>query len=117
MLDRAVGTAGFTGAQSVPSFGFISARNLILAGNLIQSRAVLEALVRGVTRATGTPPERLISALEAAQAAAMLVLPPDAPSVAPRIENSATPLDHLANLAPCLRTAQCRVVEGGPCAQ
>lgn len=109
VLDRAGGTAGFTGAQSMPFAGVISAPNLIVAGNMIKSRAVLEALAQGFTRAKGTPPERLIRALEAAQSAgsdvrglqsaAMLVLSPDAPPVDLRIDDSATPLDDLANLA------------------
>lgn len=109
VLDRAGGTAGFTGAQSVPYAGVIAAPNLIVAGNMIQSRGVLEALAQGFTRAKGTPPARLITALEAAQAAgsdvrglqsaALLVLSPDAPPVDLRIDDSAVPLEDLAKLA------------------
>lgn len=109
VLDRSGGTAGFTGEASVPYANTIAAPNLIVAGNMIKSREVLEAMITTYNAATGSAPQRLIAALRAAQAAgsdvrglqsaALLVLSPLAPPVDLRIDHSATPLDDLASLA------------------
>jgi len=109
VLDRKGGTFGFTGAESVAFAGVIAVPNLIVAGNMIQSQAVLTALVDGFRNSAGARPARLITALRAAesagsdvrglQSAALLVLAPNAPPVDLRIDASATPLDELAGLA------------------
>lgn len=109
VLDRFGGTAGFTGAQSVTYAGVIAAQNIVVAGNMIQSRAVLDALIEGFQTSLGPPQIRLIHALRAAesagsdvrglQSAALLVLSPDAPPLDLRIDYSETPLNALANLA------------------
>lgn len=109
VLDKLGGTAGFTGSASVPYADYIATPNLIVAGNMIKSRDVLEALIAGYVASAGTPPARLVSALRAAQAsgsdirglqsAALLVLSPNAPPIDLRIDDSATPLDDLAALA------------------
>lgn len=109
VLDKAGGTAGFTGTASVPFADCIAAPNLIVAGNMIRSRAVLEALITAFDTTIGSAPDRLIAALRAAetagsdvrglQSAALLVLDPKAPPIDLRIDHSATPLDDLAALA------------------
>ena len=109
VLDRSGGAAGFTGDASVPYADTIAGPNLIVAGNMIRSRSVLDALVDGFNVSTGSAPQRLIAALRAADAAgsdvrglksaALLVLSPTAPPIDLRIDHSATPLDDLAALA------------------
>ncbi|MGR3724328.1 DUF1028 domain-containing protein [Abyssibius alkaniclasticus] len=109
VLDMLGGTAGYTGAASVPYADHIATPNLIVAGNMIKSRNVLEALIAGYETSAASPPARLVSALQAAQAAgsdvrglqsaALLVLSPDAPPIDLRIDDSATPLKDLAALA------------------
>jgi uncharacterized Ntn-hydrolase superfamily protein len=109
VLDRSGGTAGFTGEASVPFADTIAAPNLIVAGNMIKSRKVLEAMITANDAETGSAPQRLIAALRAAQAsgsdvrglqsAALLVLSPKAPPIDLRIDHSKTPLDDLAKLA------------------
>jgi len=109
VLDRSGGTAGFTGAESVAFADVIATPNLIVAGNMIQSRAVLEAMAESFRNSTGTPATRLLSALRTAEAAgsdvrglqsaALLILNPLAPPIDLRIDQSDTPLDDLATLA------------------
>lgn len=109
VLDRSGGTAGFTGEASVPYADTIVAPNRVVAGNMIKSRAVLEAMIAAHNAETGSAPQRLIAALRAAQSAgsdvrglqsaALLVLSPLAPPVDLRIDHSATPIDDLAALA------------------
>ena len=109
VLDRSGGTAGFTGAASVPYADTIATQNLVVAGNMIESRKVLEAMITGYDTQTGSAPQRLIAALRAAQvagsdvrglqSAALLVFSPIAPPVDLRIDHSATPIDDLATLA------------------
>lgn len=109
VLDRFGGTAGFTGAESVAFADVIATPNLIVAGNMIQSRAVLEAMAESFRNSTGTPATRLLSALRTAEAAgsdvrglqsaALLILNPLAPPIDLRIDQSDTPLDDLAALA------------------
>lgn len=109
VLDRIGRTAGFTGDASVPYADIIAAPNLIVAGNMIKSRKVLEAMITACNGEPGSAPQRLIAGLRAAEAAgsdvrglqsaALLVLSPAAPPVDLRIDHSATPLDDLAMLA------------------
>ncbi len=109
VLDRFGGTSGFTGADSVPYADVIAAPCLIVAGNMIRSRDVLDALITGFSDTKGSPAARLIAALRAAetagsdvrglQSAALLVLSPNAPPTDLRIDSSLTPLDDLAVLA------------------
>jgi uncharacterized Ntn-hydrolase superfamily protein len=109
VLDRSGGTAGFTGEASVPYADTIVAPNRVVAGNMLKSRAVLEAMITAHNAETGSAPQRLIAALRAAQSAgsdvrglqsaAILVLSPLAPPIDLRIDHSATPIDDLAALA------------------
>jgi len=109
VLDKSGGTAGFTGAQSIPFADVIATPTLIVAGNMIKSRDVLTALADGFRASDGSPQMRLLAALHAAQiagsdvrglqSAALLVLSPDAPPLDLRIDHSATPLSDLAALA------------------
>ncbi|WP_377511657.1 DUF1028 domain-containing protein [Octadecabacter sp. R77987] len=109
VLDRNGGTAGMTGANSVPFADTIAAPNQIVAGNMIASRDVLMALLDTFRATSGRPDTRLIAALRAAetagsdvrglQSAALLVLSPDAPPLDLRIDHSDAPLDDLAALA------------------
>ncbi|GLT08298.1 DUF1028 domain-containing protein [Sulfitobacter porphyrae] len=108
VLDKTGSTAGFTGAASVPYAGFIAAPEVIVAGNMIRSRGVLEAAAAAFATREGTPAERLVAALRAGEAAgsdvrglqsaALLVLSPVAPPIDLRIDDSARPLDDLAAL-------------------
>ncbi|SLN26459.1 DUF1028 domain-containing protein [Roseisalinus antarcticus] len=109
VLDRSGGTAGFTGAESVPFADVIAGPDMIVAGNMIASRSVLEALAQAFRDSSGPAANRLLTALRAAEAAgsdvrglqsaALLVLDPDAPPLDLRIDHSARPLDDLAALA------------------
>ncbi|HEV8036432.1 DUF1028 domain-containing protein [Yoonia sp.] len=109
VLDRSGSTAGFTGAKSVPYADTIAAPNLIVAGNMLQSRKVLEAMIDAFGASTASAPQRMIAALCAAdkagsdvrglQSAALLVLNPNAPPIDLRIDHSRAPLDDLAALA------------------
>lgn len=109
VLDRAGRTAAFTGDASVPFADAITAPGLVVAGNMIKSRAVLEAMIDAFKSHAGSYPKRLIAALRAAhaagsdvrglQSAALLVLSPTAPPIDLRIDHSAAPLDDLAALA------------------
>lgn len=109
VLDKTGGTAGFTGDESVPYADTISVPNLIVAGNMIQSRNVLTAMIEGFEASIGSPPMRLISTLRAAEAAGsdvrglqsatLLVLDPSAPPTDLRVDHSANPIDDLAQLA------------------
>ncbi|MCX7561883.1 DUF1028 domain-containing protein [Sulfitobacter sp. F26204] len=109
VLDKSGATAGFTGEYSVPFADVIAAPNMIVAGNMIGSRDVLDALIHGFTTGTGTPANRLIAALNAAedagsdvrglQSAALLVLAPNAPPIDLRVDHSTAPLEALLALA------------------
>lgn len=108
VLDKNGTTAGFTGAHSIPFADVIVSPNLIVAGNMIRSRAVLEALATAFSESTGATTSRLLQALRAAndagsdvrglKSAALLVLDPNAPPIDLRIDSSASPLDDLAAL-------------------
>ncbi|WP_223424947.1 DUF1028 domain-containing protein [Tateyamaria pelophila] len=109
VLDKSGGAAGFTGDASVPFADTIVAPNMIVAGNMIKSPSVLDALIDGFDTGSGSAAQRLIAALCAAEAAgsdvrglqsaALLVLSPMAPPIDLRIDYSATPLDDLAALS------------------
>lgn len=109
VLDKIGGTAGFTGEASVPYAETIAAPNLVVAGNMIKSRKVLEAMIEAFQTNEESPPQRLMAALRAAEAAgsdvrglqsaALLVLRADAPPIDLRIDASTSPLDDLAELA------------------
>jgi uncharacterized Ntn-hydrolase superfamily protein len=109
VLDKMGGTAGFTGDASVPYADTIAAPNIVVAGNMIKSRKVLEAMIEVFQASEESPPQRLMAALRAAEAAgsdvrglqsaALLVLRPDAPPIDLRIDASTSPLDDLAALA------------------
>lgn len=107
-LDMAGRTAGFTGRDSVPACAVRSGPDLVVAGNMLTSEAVLDALRDAYLTATGTMAERLIAALEAADAAgsdsrgllsaALLVLDPAMPPLTLRIDHSDSPLAALRAL-------------------
>lgn len=109
ILDKAGGTAGFTGAKSIPFAEVIATPNMIVAGNMLHSRRVLEALSQTFQTSKGHPKDRLMQALQAAdaagsdvrglQSACLLVISPDAPPFDLRIDQSDTPLKDLAALA------------------
>jgi uncharacterized Ntn-hydrolase superfamily protein len=107
-LDRNGGTAVHSGARNLDYCGHVAAENLIAAGNMLQSRAVLYAMVEAYASATGTHPARLIAGLTAGAAAggdvrgllsaAILVVSPGAPPLDLRIDHAADPIGRLRAL-------------------
>lgn len=107
-LDLAGGTGAFTGAENTPVRGSREAAGVVVAGNLLASETVLDAVLGGFTAAEGPLAERLIAALEAGAeagsdsrgllSAALLVLAPDAPPLTLRIDDHETPLAALRRL-------------------
>ncbi|MGI3166127.1 DUF1028 domain-containing protein [Pseudooceanicola sp. 200-1SW] len=107
-LDLLGNTGAFTGAASVPACAALTRPNLVVAGNMLSSEAVLEALAQGYEKARGTMPERLLAALTAAEAAgsdsrgllsaALLCLGPDMAPLSLRIDASDSPLVDLRAL-------------------
>lgn len=114
-LDLAGRAGGFTGGKSVPFAAHRCFTGLAVAGNMLSSEAVLEALAERYRAGEGEDmADRLLSSLRAAEAAggdsrgllsaAMLVLRPDAPPLDLRIDRSDTPLDDLGALLQAART-------------
>ena len=108
VLDRDGGTAVHSGAKNLDYYGHIAADGLIVAGNMLESRAVLEALVDAFSSATDALAARLISALSAGAAAggdfrgllsaAVLVVSADEPPLDLRIDVAPDPLHALDDL-------------------
>jgi uncharacterized Ntn-hydrolase superfamily protein len=104
-LDRNGGTGVHSGAKNLDYCGHVAADNLIAAGNMLQSRAVLEAMVEAFASATGTLSARLIAGLAAGAtaggdvrgllSAAILVLSPDAAPLDLRIDHAGDPIGAL----------------------
>jgi len=114
-LDREGRAGGFTGGKSVPAAAHRCFSGLAVAGNMLSSEAVLDALVTCYREGDGEDmAERLLASLRAAEAAggdsrgllsaAMLVLHPDAPPLDLRVDHSAAPLDDLGALLSAVRT-------------
>ncbi|MEM1361797.1 MAG: DUF1028 domain-containing protein [Pseudomonadota bacterium] len=107
-LDPSGTTAGFTGASSVPFAAHACRSDLAVAGNMLGSRDVLDALAEAFVATEGDMQDRLICALRAAAdagsdrrgliSAAMLVLSPDAAALDLRIDYAEEPLDALSSL-------------------
>ncbi|WP_255743883.1 DUF1028 domain-containing protein [uncultured Aliiroseovarius sp.] len=101
-LDKTGGTAAFTGAASIQVAGVRQARHAIVAGNLLESEAVLDACLAGFLKSEQPFDVRLLSALDAAAkaggdsrgllSAALLVVRPDAAPLSLRIDHSNNPL-------------------------
>ena len=108
-LDARGGTGAFTGAESIPHAGALEAPGVVIAGNMLTGRAVIEAALEGFRAAAAMPfPERLMGALGAAAAAggdargllsaALLVVGRDMAPLSLRIDHSVQPLAALADL-------------------
>ncbi|MEM9551620.1 MAG: DUF1028 domain-containing protein [Pseudomonadota bacterium] len=107
-LDQNGGTGAHTGADSVAFAGHKAGADMVVAGNMLAGAHVLDALLEGFLAANDTLPDRLISALRAAelaggdsrglQSAALLMLSPDAPPLDLRIDHAADPVPALADL-------------------
>lgn len=101
-------TAAFTGDQSVPAFGHRTGPNVIVAGNMLTSESVLDAILDHFLSATGSFHQRILNALSAGDragsdarglmSAAMLVIGHDMPPLSLRVDYSETPLNDLRNL-------------------
>lgn len=107
-LDTEGRTAGFTGARSVPVASFRQTENLVAAGNMLASIAVLDAAIASFANSNDALPLRLMAALEAAAdaggdrrglcSAAMLVVSRTMAPLDLRIDHSVTPLPDLRKL-------------------
>lgn len=115
-LDRQGRTGGFTGGKSVPVAAHRCFGGLAVAGNMLASEAVLDALVARFREGEGEDmADRLLASLRAAEgaggdargllSAAMLVLRPDAPPLDLRIDHSTAPLDDLGALLAAARAS------------
>jgi uncharacterized Ntn-hydrolase superfamily protein len=104
-LDRAGGTAVHSGTRNLGYCGHLAADDLIAAGNMLNSRAVLEEMVDAFVSANGTLAARLIASLAAGAAAggdfrglmsaAVLIVSPDEPSLDLRIDSAPDPVHAL----------------------
>lgn len=102
------GTAAFTGDQSVPACGHRRTENVIVAGNMLTSEDVLDAILDRFLSAKGSFHQRILNALTAGDAAgsdsrglmsaALLVIGHDMPPLTLRVDYSETPLDDLRDL-------------------
>ncbi|TFL17806.1 DUF1028 domain-containing protein [Jannaschia formosa] len=107
-LDPTGGTAGFTGAASLPAAGARPGPGVVVAGNMLASEGVLDACLDGFRAAEGPFDLRLLAALDAAEraggdsrgllSAALLVVRRDAAPLTLRIDHSAAPLTALRDL-------------------
>ncbi|MDJ1014952.1 MAG: DUF1028 domain-containing protein [Paracoccaceae bacterium] len=100
--------AAFTGMDNTPEMASITDNGLVAAGNLLQSAAVIDAVVSGFTASQGALPERLLTALDAGSgaggdsrglmSAAILVVGKDIPPLSLRVDYSLQPLQALEGL-------------------
>lgn len=107
-LDLTGGTGAFTGDASVPACGHRSAPGVIVAGNMLTSESVIDAVLSGYLSASGSLSERLLAALVAGEkagsdsrglmSAALLCLGRDMAPLTLRIDWSDTPLADLRAL-------------------
>jgi len=114
-LDRDGRAGGFTGGKSVAVAAHRCLGGVAVAGNMLGSEAVLEAMVTRYREGGADMAKRMLSCLRAAEgaggdsrgllSAALLVLRPDAPPLDLRIDHSSAPLSDLAALLAAVRTA------------
>lgn len=107
-LDPAGRGAVFSGTDNTPEIAERVFGGGVAAGNMLGSGEVVDHLAEGYMRSDGALPDRLLSALRAADAAggdmrglmsaAILVVAPSRPPLSLRIDLSETPLDDLARL-------------------
>lgn len=108
-LDRARGTAGFTGADSIPVALHRIQPGLAVAGNMLAGPQVIDALTEAVAaHRNADPAVRMIAALRAAESAggdkrglmsaALLVLYPHLPPLDLRIDYAPDPISALDDL-------------------
>lgn len=108
-LDLGGRGAGFTGAANTPEMGHRPIAGGVVAGNMLASLAVLDAMEQGVATAPGPFALRLIASLRAAEAAgsdsrgllsaALLVLHPDRAPLTLRVDyHDSDPIGALAAL-------------------
>lgn len=107
-LDRSGTAAAFTGCDNTPKMGSTGGSDLIAAGNLLKTVAVLDAAADGYAACKGDLADRLLAALKAgAQAggdsrgllsAAILVVGEDIPPLSLRVDFDAHPLQRLEAL-------------------
>ena len=105
VLDPAGHTAGFTGAESIPVADALSARHVIVSGNLLTSKAVLDRCIEGYLKAEGSLDQRLLTALHAAAdaggdsrgllSAALRIFSRKAAPLSLRIDHASDPLADL----------------------
>ena len=108
VLDRDGGTAVHSGVKNIDYYGHIAADGLMVVGNMLESRAVLEAIADTYFSATTALPDRLIAALSAGASAggdfrglvsaALLVVAADEPPLDLRIDAASDPLRALEDL-------------------
>ncbi len=107
-LDRSGTGAAFTGSENTAEMGSVAAADLTAAGNLLQSKAVLDAVADGFVSAPGDLAERLLAALRSGEAAggdsrglmsaALLVVGEDIPPLSLRVDFDEKPLVRLGAL-------------------
>jgi uncharacterized Ntn-hydrolase superfamily protein len=107
-LDNGGRTAAFTGDENVSEVSELIFLNMVVGGNMLGNRAVIEACRLGYVNSSGTMAARLLVALEhgasaggdlrGLQSAAILVVSEQAPPVDLRIDHSETPLRDLGQL-------------------
>ena len=107
-LDRRGRVAAFTGDQSIQAAGSVAGKGVIVAGNLLSDRAVLEAALKGFQDSEAPFAERLLAALDAGHgagsdsrgllSAALLVLGDDIPPLSLRVDLAKKPLKRLRKL-------------------
>lgn len=109
ILDAAGGLAQHTGSDCVPWAGHVSAPWVSVAGNMLAGPQTVQATLDGWLNATGTLAERLLTAMEAGEAAggdkrgkqsAALVIysTEDYPDLDLRVDDHADPLAELRRL-------------------
>ncbi|QPM90171.1 DUF1028 domain-containing protein [Pseudooceanicola algae] len=107
-LDITGTTAGFTGSASVPACNHRAETDFIVAGNMLTSESILDAMAETWTSTPGHFTTRLLATLAAAEkagsdsrgllSAALLCLGPEMPPLSLRIDHSTTPLADLDRL-------------------
>lgn len=107
-LDRSGGTACHTGTENTVWRGALVMPDLVVAGNLLTGPEVLDALKETFIAAKGTLSERLLAAVEAAEAAggdsrglqsaALLVVGDDRPPLTLRVDYAEDPVAALQAL-------------------
>lgn len=113
-LDLRGGTAHFTGSQSIPAAGARGGPAVVVTGNMLADLSVLDAALHAFGAVAGPLPDRLLTALEAADAAggdargflsaALLVVSRATAPLTLRIDKSDRPLAALRDLYTCAST-------------